>query len=98
MEKKKRNYNRIAFWVCLSISIFLMVGGALTPPPFVVDKSIFTAVGWLFAFAALSQVPVIIDSGKNATITRGNTQITITDDTPDNNQESEKEEIDEQVL
>lgn len=73
----------LAFWICLAVAIFLMVGSAIVPPPFVVDASIFKCVAWLFGFAALSQVPAIIQSGKNATIHHGNTTLTIGDN-PDN--------------
>lgn len=69
----------IAFWICLLVSIFLMVGSALTPPAFVIDKSIFQAVAWLFGFAALSQVPVIVQSGKTAILKHGNTSLTVGD-------------------
>ena len=69
----------IAFWVCLGVSIFLMVGSACVPPPFVVDASIFKCVAWLFGFAALSQVPAIVNSGKTARLQHGNTSLTVGD-------------------
>lgn len=77
----------LAFWICLAVSIFLMVGSAIVPPPFVVDSSIFKCVAWLFGFAALSQVPVIVESGKTASIKHNNTVLTI-GDTPDSEQEA----------
>lgn len=67
----------IAFWVCLLVSIFLMVGSAIVPPPFVVDASVFKCVAWLFGFAALSQVPAIVESGKTAILKHGNTSLTV---------------------
>ena len=67
----------IAFWVCLVVAMFLMIGSAIVPPPFVIDSSIFKAVAWLFGFAALSQVPSIVQSGKSATIKHGNTSLTV---------------------
>lgn len=69
----------ISFWICLGITIFLMVGSAIVPPPFVIDKSIFQAVGWLFGFAALSQVPALVGSGKTARLQHGNTSLTVGD-------------------
>lgn len=69
----------ISFWICLGISIFLMIGSALTPPHFVIHSSIFHAVAWLFGFAALSQVPAIVQSGKTAIIKHGNTSLTVGD-------------------
>lgn len=69
----------IAFWICLLVSIFLMIGSAIVPPPFVVDASVFKCVAWLFGFAALSQVPSIVDSGKTAILKHGNTSLTVSD-------------------
>ena len=77
----------IAFFICLGISIFLMVGAAIVPPPFVIDQSIFRAVAWLFGFAALSQVPAIVESGKTARLQHGNTTLTVGDDHPEEQEE-----------
>lgn len=76
----------IAFFICLGVAIALMVGGALTPPMFVIDKTIFTAVAWLFGFAALAQVPAIIESGRAAVIKKGDASFAIgdADDLADN--------------
>ena len=71
--------SKISFWLCLVISIILMVGGAICPPPFVIDASIFKAVGWLFAFAALGQLPDLIQSGKSARLEKGDIAFTIGD-------------------
>lgn len=79
MAKKTQKVSKTSFWVCLSISIFLMVGSALFPwpPNFIIEHSIFQAVGWLFGFAALGQLPDIINLGRTAKIQRGNTVFTI---------------------
>lgn len=58
-----------------------MVGGAIVPPPFVIDQSIFKAVAWLFGFAALSQVPALVNSGKTARLQHGQTTLTVGDKT-----------------
>ena len=81
--ENKQKVSKVAFWVCLLVSIGLMVGSAIVPPPFVVDASIFRCVGWLFGFAALGQLPDIINLGRTAKIQRGNTVVTIGKD--DNN-------------
>lgn len=60
-----------AFWICLVIAIFLLVGGALTPPAFVIDASIFKATGWMFAFAALGSFSRAIEKGLDASIQKG---------------------------
>lgn len=78
-EERKSKASVISFFICLGISICLMVGGAIVPPPFVIDASIFKAVGWLFGFAALGQLPAILDADKWAKITHGNTTVIVGD-------------------
>ena len=51
----------------------------MVPPPFVVDASIFKCVAWLFGFAALSQVPALVQSGKTVVLNHGNTSLTVGD-------------------
>ena len=77
--EQKQKISRASFWTCLGISIFLMVGSALFPwpPTFIIEPSIFEAVGWLFGFAALGQLPDILMLGRTAKIQRGNTVVTI---------------------
>lgn len=60
-----------AFWVCLLAAIFLLIGGALTPPAFVIDASIFKATGWLFAFGALGSFSRAVEKGLDASIKKG---------------------------
>ena len=60
-----------AFWVCLIVAVFLLIGGALTPPAFVIDASIFKATGWLFAFGALGSFSRALDKGLDASIKKG---------------------------
>lgn len=67
------------FWLCLFISIFLIVGGAITPPPFIMDLSIFEGVGWLFAFATLGVFSRAIDKGIDARVKKGDTTLEIGD-------------------
>ena len=72
-----------AFWICLSVAIALIVGGALTPPPFVIDSSIFIASGELFGFAALATLNKALDKGVDAKIEKGDTKISIDNKTDD---------------
>ena len=72
--------HNIAFWICLGISIVLIIGGAVTPPPFVIDASIFIATGELFAFASLGAVYKALDKGVDAKIEHGETKITLNND------------------
>lgn len=76
--KNAVNHNYV-FWICLFISIFLIVGGAITPPPFIMDSSIFEGVGWLFAFATLGVFSRAIDKGIDARVKKGDTTLEIGD-------------------
>lgn len=80
----KPKVSKVAFWVCLVVSIGLMIGSAIVPPPFVVDASIFKCVGWLFGFAALGLLPDVLALGRTAKIQRGNTVVTIGKDSNNN--------------
>ena len=68
-----------AFWVCLSLSIALIVAGFLTPPLAKVDGSILKAVGELFGFATLEVVTVAIRKGVDARVRHGKTEVTVGD-------------------
>lgn len=81
---KEATTHNTAFWICLIISIILIIGGVITPPPFVLDASIFIATGQLFAFAALGAVYKAIDKGVDAHIKHNNTEIDIENDEKDN--------------
>lgn len=83
-NENKPKVSKLAFWVCLIVSIGLMIGSAIVPPPFVVDASIFRCVGWLFGFAALGLLPDVLALGRTAKIQRGNTVVTIGKDNDNN--------------
>ena len=53
------------FYLTLSLSILLIIGGFLCPPMGIIDSSVLTAVGELFAFATLAQVPSLIEATRN---------------------------------
>ena len=74
---KRPKLHNVVFIVCLLISAALLVAGFLVPPTGVIDPSVLTAVGELFAFAALSQLPFVIASGKGITLNHGNTSISV---------------------
>lgn len=77
---KEATSHNTAFWICLGISVVLIIGGAITPPPFVIDASIFIATGELFGFAALGAVYKALDKGVDAKIEKGDTKITLNND------------------
>lgn len=77
---KNAHTKTIPFWVCLICSIGLLVGGFFVPPMGVIDGSVLTAVGVLFGFAVLAQIPIIIEVAGYAKISSGNTTIEISKD------------------
>ena len=77
MRENDQNLSTIPFWICLVISIGLLVGGFFAPPMGIIDGSVLTAVGLLFAFGTLAQIPIIIEVAGYAKFTSGNTTIEI---------------------
>ena len=71
---------RIAFVVCLVVSIALIVGGFFVPPKGVIDGSVLKAVGELFAFSALAVGAHAIRLGYDLKVTKGDTTIHIEND------------------
>lgn len=85
---KKAVDHNWAFWICLGVSILLILGGALTPPPFVIDSSIFIGTGEMFGFASLWALYKAIDKGVDTRIKKGDTEIKIENpDKEDNKKE-----------
>lgn len=80
--------DNIAFWICLSASVILLIGGAITPPPFMIDSSIFIAVGLLFLFATLGVVIKGIEKGSDVKFQKGDISVTI--DNPDESKSRHK--------
>ena len=72
MTKAKKT---IPFWICLIVSICLIVAGFCVPPMGIIDGSVLTAVGILFGFASLAQVPVIIEVAGYVRMTKGDMTI-----------------------
>ena len=61
----------IPFWICLIVSIGLIVAGFCVPPVGIIDGSVLTAVGILFGFASLAQIPIIIEVAGYVRMTKG---------------------------
>ena len=66
------------FWICLAVSAGLLIAGFIVPPTGVIDGTVLSGVGELFAFAALGEIPVVVREAKSAKITTGNKTIEIT--------------------
>lgn len=82
-------YHNVAFWICLSVSLFLIITAFFIPPKAVVDSSVIACVGELFGFAALGAFIRALDKGVDTRISKGDIELSISN--PDNNNEEEEE-------
>lgn len=76
---KRATIRNIAFWVCLAISITLIVAGFCVPPTGEIDGSVLTADGILFAYATLWVVWNAMKMGVDAKLIHGKTSLTVGD-------------------
>lgn len=77
------NIHKTSFWICLILSIALIVTAFFVPPTAVIDGSVIAAVGEIFAFAALGQVAAAIEKGRNVKVSKGNVSMSVGDDDKD---------------
>ena len=80
MSKFFKNFtksNKIAFWVCLAISVTLLTVSFLLPPKGQIDPSVLRGVGEIFAFAVLYVVIEALQRGTDVTIHKDNIDITL---------------------
>ena len=80
--------NKWVFWICLGVSIALIITAFFVPPTAVIDASVIGAVGELFAFPALGTVMMAIEAGSDVRLKKGDTEIHI--DNPDAGSEGPK--------
>lgn len=67
------------FWICLAVSVLLLISGFVVPPTGVIDASVLKGVGELFGFAALGVLGHAIDKGLDTRIKHGDTIIEVGD-------------------
>ena len=80
MSKFFKNFtksNKIAFWVCLAISVILLTVSFLLPPTGKIDPSVLRGVGEIFAFAVLYVVIEARNRGTDVTLHKGDVDITL---------------------
>ena len=82
---KKATIGNLWFWILSGFAIALITAGFLVPPIGVIDPTVLTAVGEVFAFAALGTVILAIGKGLPARVQHNNTSFTV-------GQEKHKEE------
>lgn len=68
---------KITFYTAQLISILLIVVSFLVPPMGVIDSSVFAGVGELAFFPTLYAFYRIIMSGRSASITKGETTLSV---------------------
>lgn len=91
-KKVLNKHYLIAFWITLLISIGLFLGGALTPPLFIIDGSIFKAVGLLFLWPTLAFGAKAVEEGRIAKFNFGKNSIHIGEDKNNNGFDDNYEE------
>ena len=80
MSKFFKNFtksNKIAFWVCLAISVTLLTVSFLLPPTGKIDPSVLRGVGEIFAFAVLYTVIEALQKGTDVTLHKGDIDISL---------------------
>lgn len=77
---KAKHADKPIFYVCLIMCIVLLVASFLLPPQGVIDPSVLTAAGILFAFAALGVAGQNLANGKDVTFKKGDMEFTIDDE------------------
>ena len=91
MSKFFKNFtksNKIAFWVCLAISVTLLTVSFLLPPTGKIDPSVLRGVGEIFAFAVLYTVIEALQRGTDVTLHKGDIDISLNNpDKPDTKDE-----------
>ena len=90
MREFYKNYlaNNGFFWLFSIIGILLIIIAFFLPPAAQIHQSVLIAVGEINGFAALGAVIKAIDKGSSATFHHNNTEVTITGN------EDDKEEDD----
>lgn len=83
-------HSNIWFYITTITSVLLIILGFIVPPTGVIDGSVLTAVGELFAFAALAQIPTLIKRGADVTLQHGETSLTLNN--PDKPKTTENED------
>ena len=71
---------KLTFMVSQIISLVLIIASFCIPPQGIIDSSVFGAVGEIFAFPALLSFYNIVMTGKQATLKKGELELTVNDE------------------
>ena len=69
--------NKVAYWICLTLTIGFLIAGFIVPPMGVIDNSVLIAVGELFGFASLATLIAAVERGIDAEVKHKDTEIKI---------------------
>lgn len=91
MREFYKNYlkSNLFFWLFSIIGVILIIVAFILPPLSVIDNSVLIAVGEINGFIALGAVIKAIDKGVDATFHHNNTELTITGNKDDKEEEDE---------
>ena len=79
MTARERHADKYIFIACLVLAAGMFVGGFFCPPMGVIDGSVLKAGGILLGFAALAVAGQNLANGKEVTIKKDDTELTIGD-------------------
>lgn len=78
--KRQKHADKGIFFVCLTFSLALFIGGFFYPPKGVIDGSVLTAGGIILGFATLAVAGQNLANGKDVIFSHGETKVEIGDD------------------
>lgn len=70
----------LAGWLCLLVSLGLLVASFILPPTGIIDSSVLAGVGELIGFGVIFKLPQMVNSikdGKSMKVTHGDTTVEI---------------------
>lgn len=85
----------IALWVCLVVSIGLLIASFLVPPMGEISPTVLKAGSLIFAFATLMEAREAIIEGLGIKLTHGDTTVIVRDVDRNNSQSAHQDESQE---
>lgn len=76
---KKYVEHNLWFKILSAIAVLLLIASFIVPPLGIIEPSVIAGVGEIFAFAALWTLIKAIDKGKTASVSHGQTTISVSD-------------------
>lgn len=76
--------NKWVFWICLGVSLTLLITAFFVPPTAEISSSVLAAVGEIFLWPVLGVVTIAVEKGSDIKLTKGDTTIHIDNPETDN--------------